>query len=369
MGAVSAGLRAGLSLPQAFAYARDEVEEPLRTELRDLVGAIETGTPVGEALTGWAEAHGTEDARLIAGVLDLHRRSGGDLPVVLDGLTGTLRERRAAHRDVRALTAQARLSGVILGLLPIGFFAFLLLTSRREMLDAIATPIGGTALALASGSSSWRSRGSVTSSRSDDGARRRDVARRRGRGVCGRRARRGGPARWSVRAATIRSGRSVRLGRRRRHPRDGRSGTEDPTVPLAALLAIRMRRLAASRAEVRRRRAMDAEIPQLLDLLAAGSAAGLSAVAGLQRSVSVLRGPLGAELRASLDAVHLGARWKTELAAMTERLALPDLRRAMAVLPVRRRSERRSRARRETSQPTSGARAGPRWRSGLAPRQ
>jgi tight adherence protein B len=151
VGAVSAGLRAGLSLPQAFAYARDEVEEPLRTELVDLVGAIETGTPVGEALNGWAEAHGTEDARLIAGVLDLHRRSGGDLPVVLDGLTGTLRERRAAHRDVRALTAQARLSGVILGLLPIGFFAFLLLTSRREMLDAIATPIGGTALAVGLG--------------------------------------------------------------------------------------------------------------------------------------------------------------------------------------------------------------------------
>ena len=43
-------------------------------------------------------------------------------------------------------------------------------------------------------------------------------------------------------------------------------------------------------------------------------------------------GPLGSELRASLDAVHLGARWRTELVAVTERLALPDLRRAMAVL-------------------------------------
>jgi tight adherence protein C len=77
---------------------------------------------------------------------------------------------------------------------------------------------------------------------------------------------------------------------------------------------------------------MDAEIPQLLDLLAAGSAAGLSAVAGLQRSVSVLRGPLGVELRTSLDAVDLGARWREELAAVTDRLGLPDLRRAMAVL-------------------------------------
>ena len=77
---------------------------------------------------------------------------------------------------------------------------------------------------------------------------------------------------------------------------------------------------------------MDAEIPQLLDLLAAGSAAGLSAVAGFQRSVQALRGPLGTELKASLDAVAVGARWRTELSAVTERLALPDLRRAMAVL-------------------------------------
>ena len=52
---------------------------------------------------------------------------------------------------MRALTAQARLSGVILGLLPIGFFAFLLLTSRQEMLDAIATPIGRTALGVGLG--------------------------------------------------------------------------------------------------------------------------------------------------------------------------------------------------------------------------
>lgn len=151
VGALSAGLRAGLSLPQAFAYARDEAEEPLRGELVSLVDGIDTGTPITEALAEWADAHASEDARLIAGVLDLHRRSGGDLPIVLDGLAGTLRERRAAHREVRALTAQARLSGVILGMLPIGFFAFLLLTSRREMLDAIGTPLGGTALGIGLG--------------------------------------------------------------------------------------------------------------------------------------------------------------------------------------------------------------------------
>jgi tight adherence protein B len=149
--ATAAGLRAGLSLPQSLAYARDEVEEPLRSDLTGLVSAIDVGVPIAEALDAWAASHDTDDARLLAGVLDLHRQSGGDLPSVLDGLSATLRERRAAHREVRALTAQARLSGVILGLLPIGFFGFLLLTSRREMLEAIATPLGGSALGIGLG--------------------------------------------------------------------------------------------------------------------------------------------------------------------------------------------------------------------------
>lgn len=151
VGAMSAGLRAGLSLPQSFAYARDEVDEPLKRDLAGLVDMIEVGTPVGDALSQWADGHRSEDVLLIVGVLDLHRRSGGDLPKVLDNLAETLRERRATHREVRALTAQARLSGAILGMLPIGFFGFLLLTSRREMLLAIATPLGGTALGIGLG--------------------------------------------------------------------------------------------------------------------------------------------------------------------------------------------------------------------------
>jgi tight adherence protein B len=149
--AMSAGLRAGGSVPQALAYARDEVGEPLRTELSELVERIDVGTPVGEALSAWADARDSEDARLLVGVLDVHRRSGGDLPSVLDSVAGTLRERRAAQREVRALTAQARLSGAILGLLPVAFFGFLLLTSRDEMLRAIATPVGTTALAVGLG--------------------------------------------------------------------------------------------------------------------------------------------------------------------------------------------------------------------------
>ena len=149
--AIAAGLRGGLSLGQSLAYARDEAEPPIREELARLVGRLDVGVPVAVALARWGDELASDDARLLVAVLDLHRRSGGDLPSVLDGVVETLRDRRSAHREVRALTAQARLSGLILGTLPIGFFAFLLLTSRHEMLAAIGTTLGRTAVAVGIG--------------------------------------------------------------------------------------------------------------------------------------------------------------------------------------------------------------------------
>ena len=146
--AISSAMRAGLSVPQSLAYAAEEAAPPLDGSLREVVDALDVGVPSDEALDRWADTVGTDDARLVAGVLQLHRRSGGDLPVVLDQVAETLRERQAATREVRALTAQARLSGPILGVLPIGFFGFLWLTSRHEIEGALATPAGLGAVLL-----------------------------------------------------------------------------------------------------------------------------------------------------------------------------------------------------------------------------
>ena len=146
--AIASALRAGLSVPQSLAYAAGEASPPLDGSLREVVDALDVGVPSDEALDRWADTVGTDDARLVAGVLHLHRRSGGDLPIVLDQVAETLRDRQAASREVRALPAQARLSGVILGVLPIGFFSFLWLTSRSEIQGALATPAGLGAVVL-----------------------------------------------------------------------------------------------------------------------------------------------------------------------------------------------------------------------------
>jgi tight adherence protein B len=151
VGAIAAALRAGLSLSQALAYAAQETEAPLGETLRRASGREALGEPLEAALDRWADEVGTDDARLVNGVLALHRRTGGDLPRVLDRVADTLRDRRETAREVRALTAQARLSGAILGLLPIGFFGFLLLTSRRDIAAAFETPVGVAAVGLGLG--------------------------------------------------------------------------------------------------------------------------------------------------------------------------------------------------------------------------
>jgi tight adherence protein B len=140
--ALTAAVRSGMSVPQAIEYAMREAGPPVADDLARMVADIAVGVPLGDAVGAWAHRTGSEDAHLVAGALDLHRRSGGDLPAVLDQFAATIRERVAVGRETRALTAQARLSGWILGVLPVGFFAFLWLTSRRDIEGALATPAG-----------------------------------------------------------------------------------------------------------------------------------------------------------------------------------------------------------------------------------
>jgi tight adherence protein B len=143
---IAAGLRTGLSLLQAISLSADEVGAPLGATLRGLADRVSLGVPFPRSLDGWVAEVGVPEARLTAGVLSLQRRTGGDLPVVLDRLARTLRDRQAAAREVRSLTAQARLSGAILGFLPIGFFLFLSVTSRRDIAAAYHSSTGATAI-------------------------------------------------------------------------------------------------------------------------------------------------------------------------------------------------------------------------------
>jgi tight adherence protein C len=103
-------------------------------------------------------------------------------------------------------------------------------------------------------------------------------------------------------------------------------------APFAALAGFAVPGLRLTRAVRARRASADRELPLLLDLLAAASAAGLSGQLALRRALEATHGPLAEELSAAMRRVDLGGRWRDELEATADRLELPDLRRAVAVL-------------------------------------
>jgi len=137
---VSAALRAGLSLSQGIRYAAGESEPPVEGELQAVAEREDLGVPLDASLARWAGQAANDDVRLVANALRL--RVGSGMPSVLDEVGRALRQRRSLAREVRSLTAQARLSGTILGILPVGFFLFLAVTSRHDMAAALATPAG-----------------------------------------------------------------------------------------------------------------------------------------------------------------------------------------------------------------------------------
>jgi tight adherence protein B len=156
---LASAVRAGRSLEQALALAGAELDPPLGPTVTAISDRTALGVPFDGAVQRWADELGSAEARLTAGVVLLHRRTGGALAGPLDELATTLRARRAAARELRSLTAQARLSAAILGLLPVGFFLFLSAVSRRDIEQAISTPAGagaiGVGLALQAAAFAW----------------------------------------------------------------------------------------------------------------------------------------------------------------------------------------------------------------------
>lgn len=105
-----------------------------------------------------------------------------------------------------------------------------------------------------------------------------------------------------------------------------------PMAPLLAAAAVRLPEIRLRRAAAARRRRADAELPLLLDLLAAAAAAGLTGQLALRAAVDATEGPLDEELARALAAVDLGGRWRDELGRVPGRFGSPELRRAVGAL-------------------------------------
>jgi tight adherence protein B len=148
---LAGGVRVGLGVRQALVLTSEQSREPAKSELMRVVGLSSLGVSILDAFDQLALRMTTTETSVLARVIRVQAQTGGDLATVLEGLAGTIRDRRRLRRRVRAVTAQGRATAWLLGLLPLGVGAFAI--SQDDLRGPmIGTLIGqiflGVALAL-----------------------------------------------------------------------------------------------------------------------------------------------------------------------------------------------------------------------------
>ena len=145
---VASGLRSGLSLAQAVASGAHGGSDVLARQMRRATAEVALGVDLPDALDHVATRMDSDDLRWAVQALRIQRESGGSLSGILDTAATAVRQRAQVQREVRALSAEGRLSAVILMILPVGVFAFFFIT-RREYIEIFwTTALGWTLLAF-----------------------------------------------------------------------------------------------------------------------------------------------------------------------------------------------------------------------------
>lgn len=139
---LSGSLRAGYGMLQAFDAVAREADSPTREEFGRVVVENRLGRNASESLHALAARMGNDDFEWVVQAMDIHREVGGDLTEVLDTVAGTIRQRDQLRRQVKALSAEGRISAWILFILPIGMFGVIKVVSPEYMNDLTASTVG-----------------------------------------------------------------------------------------------------------------------------------------------------------------------------------------------------------------------------------
>ncbi len=110
-------LQAGFSLPQAIEFVIPNLSQPSASEMAQISGQIQVGFTVDQALGELYQRRPNEDVRLLVEGLTLQRQVGGNMAAMMREMAEMVRKRVELENEVRTMTAQGRLSAVVIALL------------------------------------------------------------------------------------------------------------------------------------------------------------------------------------------------------------------------------------------------------------
>jgi len=129
--------------------AADEGAEPVAGEFRRVFEEQRFGLPLQDSLLGMADRVNLVDVRILVTAILIQREVGGNLAEILDNLSNVIRARFTIRRQIKVYTAQGRMTGYLLALLPFFLFTILYWVNPEYMSVLFRDPIGKMLTAVA----------------------------------------------------------------------------------------------------------------------------------------------------------------------------------------------------------------------------
>ena len=145
---MSNALRAGFSISQAFDAVVDLDEAPVSEEFRILQQQIRIGMGFEDALESLSQRVGSDDLTLVTTAILISRKTGGNVTEIFDKISDTIRGRMKIERKVKTLTAQGRMQGVIVSLMPFVLGVIITISKPQLMIPFFCSLPGVVAIVV-----------------------------------------------------------------------------------------------------------------------------------------------------------------------------------------------------------------------------
>lgn len=139
---VSNALKAGFGLLQALDQAARQLDDPIAKELGQTLRDTQVGSSVEDAIQGLGVRAGSYDLEIVVTAILVQRNVGGNLAEILDGVAHTMRERERIRGEIATLTAQQRLTGIIIAGLPLALGGLFFMMNPDYMTPLVTTTTG-----------------------------------------------------------------------------------------------------------------------------------------------------------------------------------------------------------------------------------
>jgi tight adherence protein B len=147
LGIMANALRAGFSFMQTLELVSREMPNPIAKEFARTFRETNLGAPMEEALVNLTKRVASDDLDLVVTAVLIQRQVGGNLAEILDNISFTIRERVRIQGEIKTLTAQGKISGIIIGLIPPFLILILLLINPAYLKPLFQSAIGLAMLA------------------------------------------------------------------------------------------------------------------------------------------------------------------------------------------------------------------------------